>query len=313
MRPGHFLFSLDVELAWGVFDSGGVARHARDLRAEAEINGWLLGQMAQYGIPGTWALVGRLMLGPQDPDPVTPSGDWRFPAGALPTRGDPLWYAPGLLEQILESGPAHEIGTHTFSHLDATDPRWSQEAWRQDLLFACQLHERYGLKMRSIVYPRNRVAHLEVLRELGVIAYRGREVHWYDRLPVRARRALTFGSRLAALAPRTYPLARAAQPPVNLPASMFLFPREGARKHIPAAARDRQALSAVRQAAARGEIAHLWLHPYNLASDPTLRQTCEAVFAEVARQAEAGALIPITMGELADLQLSTQLVSQTAA
>jgi len=298
---GHFVFSLDVELAWGIFDHAGVSRYETDLRQEGEIVTWLLSQLDAHQIPATWAIVGRLLLSQSDPELPLGYHDWRFPdAAAIPAREDPLWYAPELLEKILRSRVNHEIGTHTFSHVDAHDPHCTAEVLEKDLLRAKEVHVRHGLSLRSIVFPRNRVAHLDVLRRVGIIAYRGRQVAWHDRLPSRAHRAISFIERVAAVTPPTYDRPRSsAGHPTNVPASMFLYAREGSRRHIPAAARTRQAVATIRRAAERGETAHLWLHPYNLATDPTLRDTCAAAFAEVALWAGRGRIIPITMGDLA--------------
>src|SRR5260370_650834 len=40
---------------------------------------------------------------------------------------------------------------------------------------------RLGIKLASIVFPRNQVAHLSVCRELGLRAFRGNERVWFHR------------------------------------------------------------------------------------------------------------------------------------
>lgn len=299
-RAGRFLFSLDLEMAWGMYDRGALPRYADAIRQEPEIVRWLLKEMDEHGIRGTWAIVGRLMMRPEDPTEDERVADsWAFPHQPPPRRTDPLWYAPDLVDAIARASVGHEIATHTFSHVDTDRAECTRDVFRSEIAACKAVHERRGLRCDSIVFPRNHVRHLDVLRELGVRSYRGRATHAYERLGPRAGRALTFATRLMGARPPTYPLPDAfVREPVNLPASMFLYPREGSRRFIPSAARDRQALAAVEAAATKGEIAHLWLHPYNLATDPSLRDTCHRVFAAAARYMERGELVADTMAGL---------------
>src|SRR5688572_3897098 len=62
MAPGHFILSLDVELAWGMFDHGGAARLRKQLLAEREAIRRLLELLGRYEIPATFAIVGHLFL-----------------------------------------------------------------------------------------------------------------------------------------------------------------------------------------------------------------------------------------------------------
>jgi peptidoglycan/xylan/chitin deacetylase (PgdA/CDA1 family) len=296
---GSFVFSLDVELAWGVRDSG-IAPHERTLREERQAMRWLLAELDVFELPATWALVGRLLLDGGAPESWEQEANTHtFPRGGAPRRGDALWYAADYVDLIRSARAAHEVGTHTFSHLVATDISCTEEIFRAELVRARDAHARLGLDMKSLVFPRNQVRHLDVLRELEVVAYRGTETHLYDLVGGRSARALHFADRMLGLVPPTYePVPDRGL--VNVPASMFLYPRRGSRSFLPASARRRQAVNAVRDAAKRGRVAHVWLHPYNLVADESLRDTCHAVFAEAARARDQGLVDAVTMRAVAE-------------
>jgi len=123
------------------------------------------------------------------------------------------------------------------------------------------------MELRSFVFPRNSVAHLDVLRENGFVCYRGPEPHWYENERVSATRR-----RLAHL----WDVIRAAEPPVvmpeetmnglwNIPGSMIYFPMHGFRRFVPLRQRVRRAVKGLDAAARRKRIFHLWFHPTNLA------------------------------------------------
>src|SRR5262249_29605448 len=77
--------------------------------------------------------------------------------------------------------PAQEIGTHTFSHFYCLEEGGDVEAFRADLEAARAVAARLGVKLASIVFPRNQVtsAHLSVCREFGLRAFRGNEHVWF--------------------------------------------------------------------------------------------------------------------------------------
>ncbi len=55
----------------------------------------------------------------------------------------------------------------------------------------------------------------------------------------------------------------------------------------------------LRQAASRGNVFHLWTHPFNIASDPDgLFRGLEVIFQEFARLRESGLMSNSTMGDL---------------
>ena len=311
--PGVFVLSLDTELAWGSFDAGGLTRYARHYDQYRVVVRRTLELLERYQVPATWAFVGHLMLegcsrcadGCIHPEVLRPRyrwypHEWHHADPGTHVSRDPWWYAPDLLEQVLRARVVHEVATHTFSHVVVDDPECTREIFRSQMQACARLHDAWGVPMRSIVYPRNRVAYLDELPELGIVAYRGRERRWYDAVPNLAARTLHLLDRALGPTPPTYPLGGLAQGPVvNVPASMFLLPFDGVRRAIPAAARTAQALRGVRQAARRGELFHLWFHPVNMASHPLMFTVLERVLRAAADLRDRGRLRMLTMEEAA--------------
>jgi hypothetical protein len=315
--PGHFILSLDVELAWGCFDHGVETIDRRNLWAEREAIRRVLGLLKRYQVPATFAIVGHLFLdsctrenGTTHPEVLRPrypwyGADWHDSDPATDLGRDPLWYGADIVDWILKANPEHEIGTHTFSHVVADDPACTPEIFRSQVEACRELHRRHGLELKSVIFPRNRIHHLGVVAELGLVAFRGPERSWYHRMQGWLKRACQLADRALAVPPPTYPLHdRVRGGLVDLPASMFLLSRDGVRRFVPLASRRRQALLGIQRAVERGELFHLWFHPFNLASDWRLLDVLDDVLRSVGEHSQRGQLVPITMGRLADELLS---------
>ena len=77
-------------------------------------------------------------------------------------------------ESILSSRVGNEIAVHTFDHVDFSSQSCTEELARSQILRTLELlPPRAG--RATFVFPWNRMGHLELLREMGFIAYRGRD------------------------------------------------------------------------------------------------------------------------------------------
>ncbi|HEX6146223.1 MAG TPA: hypothetical protein VF083_05545, partial [Acidimicrobiia bacterium] len=185
---GVFVISIDTELAWSVVHRGAVppeqllpSRSA----AERKIVEDLLALFARYDTKATWATVGHLFIdncgvegGRKHPEIVRPDyewfeGDWFDLDPATDLATDPMWYGTDIVEMIRGAQPAQEIGSHSFSHLIVGDPGCSEAAFASDLAACRHVASEAGLQLRSFVYPRNTIGHLDTLAGHGFEAYRG--------------------------------------------------------------------------------------------------------------------------------------------
>jgi hypothetical protein len=306
---GTFILSLDTEIAWGTY--GAVGSRAAAFDRFPEILRRLIRQLDIFEVSATWALVGALLLLP-DEHPAVPSVQYSFanaPDELRTLNGAAAWYRAGyLLDALHGARVPQEIGTHTMTHLLADDPAVSRADFSAQLAAVRDIHARHNLAPpRSIVYPQNRIAHTDVLREYGIIAYRGKERVLDARLPRPLRRAGAFVRYALATPPPTYdPTVDITGGVVNLPASQFLLAYDGVRRRIPTAARVKQAEHGLAAAAQDSSVYHLWFHPFNLGSDEAMFDALTQILARVWHYRERGLITVTTMGALAASLLDTR-------
>jgi peptidoglycan/xylan/chitin deacetylase (PgdA/CDA1 family) len=159
MTIGKVAISIDLELAWGVWDTA----TADDLRlaetAERPICIALFDLFDRYQVPATWLVVAALL-------------DER---SAISRPGPKsCWYAPELVERIVEAKVRHEIGSHSGRHI-YFDSIAADEA-QDDIDFAKRMHRAHGLGFDSFVFPRGAVGHVDILARAGFRVVRSRDV-----------------------------------------------------------------------------------------------------------------------------------------
>lgn len=285
---GTFCVSIDLELAWGIWDRPSRAYFEHCAEKERRIVRELLAAFARHQVAATWAVVGRLLEKGQTPTPEL-------------GKGDSIWYAPDLVEAISHASPPQEICSHSYAHVyfDSLD----SGAAREDLQAARELHVRHGLGFQSFVFPRNGVGHLDFLRDAGVKVFRSRDQGWHQI----ARDSL--GQRVGAAAnllDKALPLAPACVRPrlrdgmVELPTSMLLLARNGLRGIIPPAAVSSKAQNGLERACTTGNLFHLWFHPSNFYYDSERQlAVLERVLERAAQLREQGRLDIVPMRHFA--------------
>jgi peptidoglycan/xylan/chitin deacetylase (PgdA/CDA1 family) len=242
--------SIDVELGWGIWDKPRDDYHKRCVDREATIIRSLLAQFVQRDISATWAIVGRLL-----------ELDER--ASCSTRHGSQIWFAPELVE-LIRDAQNQDIGSHSYAHpYFAETPR---EQLRTDLAAARRVHEQHGLPWASFVFPRNQVAHLDLLRENGIKVYRSTDRGWH--MDTRRRLGATIG-RVANLFDKLLPIPPQAVTPrahdglVEIPSSMLLFAANGMRRAIHPKIVITKARLGLEAARRSGDVFHLWFHPSN--------------------------------------------------
>lgn len=285
---GALCLSIDVELAWGIWDRPQAAYHDRCARYEAVIVRRLVELFETYQVSATWAIVGRLL--------ERDDGAARSTA-----HGDRIWYAPGVIEAIRRARVPQDIGSHSYGHVYFGEaPR---DALRRDLAAARRVHDAHGLPFTSFVFPRNQVAHLDLLREAGVGVFRSTDRGWH--MAVRDRLGAGAG-RVANLADKLLPIPPPAVRPVEhrtggrvlveLPSSMLLMARNGLRRAVHPAAIIGKARLGMRAARRTGGVFHLWFHPSNFYYEPEAQlATLAGIVAAAAALRDRGQLEIRTM------------------
>ena len=278
-RRGALVISLDFELDWGVRDTlslnGG---YRENLLGAREVVPKLLALFDRYEIAATWATVGFLFASNREgllaaSPAVKPQyhdvrlDPYRAEIGD-DEQSDPLHYAASLVE-LIAAQPRQELATHTFSHYYCLEPGQTKEAFQADLEAAVKIAAARGVRLRSIVFPRNQLNpdYLEVLKASGIDCYRGTEQGRLYRpaagaeqsLPRRALRLLDSYLNLTGPNLVRWEAVRQDNGLCNVASSRFLRPYRRRLEPL----RWRRVVKALEAAAKEGAIYHLWWHPHN--------------------------------------------------
>lgn len=238
--------SADFELCWAWQIRTREECQAIGLR-ERENVPYLVEILEDFGIPITWATVGHLFLEncsrgvcgrphPEMPRPPQNSlwmGDWYRYDPCSDMKRAPGWYAPDLITRILASPVGHEVGMHSFSHIDFSPETSTPELVEKEISVCNEGMRNLGVRGRSLVFCFNHMGyeHIDLLARLGITAVRHRDKN------VR----LAYPERMA---PGVYKLYES----MNLRLANYYNYAEKARLFID-------------QAIQRGAAYHLWFHP----------------------------------------------------
>jgi hypothetical protein len=275
--------SLDFELYWGVRDRSDLASYAVNLRGAREVVKRLVELFVESDVHATWATVGALFCKNYDElqfclparrpsyrnAALSPYYD--LPRSHTCERDEPLRYA-GSLVDLIKSAPGQEIATHTFSHYYCLEEGQTPEDFAADLDAAGRAAELRGVRLESIVFPRNQVnaAYLRLCRAAGLVAFRGGGEDWRDA----PGGAVSLGRRLGRLVDAYLPLG----PPtgrtvqltsdglVDVKASRFFRPRAQRLRGVESL-KIQRLISELRTAGERSQIYHVWWHPHNMGAD----------------------------------------------
>jgi hypothetical protein len=289
---GALVISLDFELHWGVRDKKAPdGSYRQNLLGAREAIPRLLDLFEEFEVAATWATVGFLFAESNaEREKFSPKlrpeySDARLNAYAEPTgeneSDDPLHYALSLIKQI-RGRARQELATHTFSHYYCLERGETREAFAADLQSALAIARHHGIDLRSIVFPRNQIrpGYEDLLRDAGIVCYRGTESNWMYRPRPRGEETLTvraprlLDNYISLSGPNLTAWNEVMQPSglCDVPSSMFLRPYSPQWKNFEPVRLSRLT-GGMEAAAEQGKIFHLWWHPHNFGTqtDENLR------------------------------------------
>jgi len=185
-EKGGVIITADFELGWAVrYSKTGVdpIAYAAQERHNVPV---ILNYLDEYMIPITWATVGHLFLkeckkGDHDWMRRIPYFDdhWKYTEGDW-FDCDPYtyweensaWYAPDLIEKILNAKCKQEIGCHSFSHIHCSDKICPPEVIDDELKACSDAAKNWNLKLESIAFPGGTAGNFEILKKHGYKIYR---------------------------------------------------------------------------------------------------------------------------------------------
>jgi hypothetical protein len=279
-RRGNFVISLDYELMWGVRDHAGRDSYGQNVLGGRRAIPVMLDLFHRRGIKATWATVGALLCESKDELVVRmkQAAVSRAVLGSLEDIGpderrDPYHFGASLARRIAFC-EGQEIGTHTFSHRRALEPGETLKGFAADLSHALLQLREWGIKCRSIVFPRNQYSpeHLEACGLLGLTHFRGNEQAWFyapaagDRETKPRRLCRLADSYLNLSGPNVSVPAQGREPLINVASSRFLRPYNARLARLDGL-RLRRIEKAMQHAALTGGTFHLWWPPENFGFD----------------------------------------------
>ncbi len=284
MTAGKLTISIDLELAWGVWDHLTPDDLRRAASDERPICAALIGLFDRYRVPATWAVVAALL-----------------DADSARTGPKAAWYAPDIVEQVARAKAGHEIGSHSGRHI-YFDTASAADA-HADLAYAQEIHRTHGLTFNSFVFPRAAGGHLDAVAAAGLKVCNYADVGWVERARVFGRGAGKIANlvdKLLPIPPRAATVERRGAL-AHLPKSMLLMGRNGLRRFVLPPVTRIKMRQGLAHAQATGGIFHLWFHPSNFyyRGEEQLA-TLGSFLAHAAKEAERGRIEIRTMGSYAE-------------
>ncbi|MFB0561242.1 MAG: hypothetical protein ACETWM_08505 [Candidatus Lokiarchaeia archaeon] len=307
---GIFTISIDLELAWGVCDRPIKPSTRHKILLERDIVRSILNLFSKYDIRATWAIVGHLFLTecnwegdkvhPEISRPITKNlkRDWFFQHPK--NHADPLWYSCDIIEWIRNASPKQEIGSHSFCHIKYCERSTNPKAVKADIKRAKKLHEAFNLPFEAFIFPHNIVGYKSLLAKAGVLVYRGNSPIWYNFIPSYSIRCLLDSIYFLIRVPSPTVMAMVDETGmVNIPESMLLSGRNGVRSLVSSRRTIKRGIDGLNRAVERGEIFHLWFHPYNFTNKKDKQfYVLEAFLKYAQRLRENGQLEILTMRDI---------------
>ena len=284
MQQGIFTISLDFELYWGLRDLFTLKEYQERLIGGREAVPYFLEQFKTHQVHATWSTVGLLFFNnrsalQENLPKVQPNYSNKnlspYPYIESNNLGndedsDPYHFARSLID-LIKIYPGQEIGTHTFSHYYCLEEGQTADEFKADIEAAILAAKQINIEIKSLIFPRNQYnqTYLEIIKKLGIIAYRGNEQSWLYQASKRESHSFSrkvirrIDDYINLSGYHCYhPEQLQGQYPINIPSSRFLRP------YLPPLAileplRLKRITSAMTHAAKNGLIYHLWWHPHN--------------------------------------------------
>lgn len=184
---GALVITADFELGWGWCYSKGNENPSGMAQRARKNFPVLMNMFEAYRMPVTWATVGHLFLRTctkrshtwmhripyfESKNLKYDRGDWFDVDPYTDWDRAREWYGPDLIETILNSRIAHEIGCHTFSHIDFSYTKCPPEVAEDEMKACIDAAKKWGIALKSFVFPAGTYGHFEMLKKYGFTNYR---------------------------------------------------------------------------------------------------------------------------------------------
>lgn len=276
---GKFVVSLDFEGMWGSIgglDNVAIDAFEKRVGQNTVIIPKLLTLFEKYGIHATWAVVGCMLCNSKEEILEMLTRDIYYPKWNLSIKeyiqrinNNSLYFFPELIMKVANSAN-QEIGSHTFSHYYGDEDGATKELFGNELNLAKRIAIENGLpEPVSLVMPRNQVVKNDndVVHDCGFKVIRGRAFNYFPTGIRKVDKILNFLDSYIPLFHRSFKLSEIEESDViNIRASA-LFRTYFAKLRFLEPLRLWRIKLAMKKAAQKGEVYHLWFHPHNMATN----------------------------------------------
>jgi hypothetical protein len=292
MNQGSVTFSFDCEGKWGMTDilsPWDVNITRRNLLRTYE---YILKTLNTYNIPATFAFVGAFTENrEQFLDEILPNLSsenytaWiDYSRCRITDESEEGWFMPELLDMV-RVYDIHEIASHSYTHIPFI--LLNEEDAGLELSLIKTWADKNNINCKTLVYPRNIIRHVNLLKEYGILGYRDTpEVVTNIKLP----------KLVATLIEETWVYKKAQQldvcDPVKVPGGVFINWRYNFRRSIiPTSLSLLKYKNMISDAKLRNLIAHFWLHPHNFITSHSTKRLFEKLCDEVVKQRDESSLV----------------------
>ena len=255
-NKGSFACSIDLELGWGIWDRINSSSLKKISDLERPICNNLLNIFEENNLPVTWAVVAALL-------------DNKNKMISNNNADQNAWYAPDIVNKILTSKTKHLIASHSYSHKEFQNISKEEtiEDFEKSIFFFNLINE----KPDVLIFPRNQVFHLNILKQFGFNTYRSVDKNWYRKIYDYNKYFGKISNLIDKVLPlKSYPI----EPKIDnyglleIPSSVLLIGRNGIRQIVSNYSMFKKIKNGIDLAIKNKECFHIWFHPSNFYYKP---------------------------------------------
>jgi len=308
-NKGYFVFTLDTELAWGHYDCFTPTMFSANGQEERKVIERLLDIFEQFNIVATWAIVGHMFFEKCEKCDFCPILEWKGKYevfNKIYEADDPLWYGADIIELLIRDNPRHEIAFHGYTHKVFDENLLSKEEARREIREWLRVSQRKNIIPKSVVFPKNKIGHLDILKDEGFVCYRGEQIlPGIFSIPILGKILVRIDNLIQFVPPEVFDPKIEPSGLMNLPSSRRLF---GMNRRVslvldmlklPYLNMD-CIIKGVNKAANEKKVIHIRSHPYEFRTEKDydkLRYLLQVVSAEI----KIGRMQSIGMANLANI------------
>lgn len=300
MSQGVFTLSLDCEGLWGVADHLEASTKSINQNSLSEVYSYIDDILSYYSIKATFAFTTLFTQNEHDilkyKDIIKPYIDgqdewYRHIYNAMEHESLSGWLGREFYLQARDNG--HEIAWHGLTH-HPLGQATKESVIKFEVSESLEIFKKENLAVNTIVFPRNDVGHLQLLKRSGFDAYRKGII---EQPKIYSNKYYRVIDELNIFKSSQEFKQLKKSPMISLPAGYFLNWPSGPRRLIPNEITCKRWNNIVKNASRKSEQAHMWFHPHNMITAPSMRDTFESIIKDVSTKIHNGEIINLTMKE----------------